>query len=194
MSNDDSTSTFLQRAPVPGATSTVHFRNQFGIADAAIAQTSNAQLVFYGPSNEVGSNGFAWMSKEQDSSSNAIMTLSSDGNLDVYGDVTALHNSLSDQKYKVDITSFGAWREPLSALRPVEFTWDTTCPLPAKRGHKDIGLIAQEVAEAYPLAHDHRDVGHIVRLEKLVPLLIAATKGMQEEIDTLTARVNAISP
>lgn len=182
-----------QRPDVPGSTTSLHFRNESGIADGCIAQTSNAQLVFYCPApNDNGDGSFAWMRRPEDS--NAIMTLSSDtGALDIYGDVTALHSSLSDRKYKRDIEPYSSWKEPLEALRPVEFTWTAETPLAAKRGKKDVGLIAQEVADAYPLAHDQRDVGHIVRLEKLIPLLVAATKDMHSEIAALTAKVEALT-
>jgi hypothetical protein len=120
-----------------------------------------------------------------------LMSLSAGaGSLDCLGNVTSYSASLSDSNFKRDVATYGEWRGPMDRLRPVSFTWRDDAPVPEKRGQSDIGFLAQEVALAYPLAHDRRvmmdgtDV-EIVRCEKLIPLMVAAIKGLQQQVAEL---------
>jgi hypothetical protein len=98
-------------------------------------------------------------------------------------------DSLSDQRFKENIKDFTDWSEPLMALRPVTFTWSSNAPSAMKKYVDDIGFIAQEVATAFPNAHDSRPLGsqmvEVVRYEKLVPLLVAALQDHQRRIEDL---------
>lgn len=101
--------------------------------------------------------------------------------------------SLSDQRFKENIKDFTDWSEPLMALRPVTFTWSSNTPFAMKTCVDDIGFIAQEVATAFPNAHDSRPLGsqmvEVVRYEKLVPLLVAALQDHQRRIEDLEKRL-----
>ena len=102
--------------------------------------------------------------------------------------------SLSDQRFKKNIQDFKDWSEPLMALRPVTFTWSSNTPAAAmKTCVDDVGFIAQEVATAFPNAHDSRPLGsqmvEMVRYEKFVPLLVAALQDHQRRIDDLEKRL-----
>ena len=102
--------------------------------------------------------------------------------------------SLSDQRFKENIQDFKDWSEPLMALRPVTFTWSSNTPAAAmKTCVDDVGFIAQEVATAFPNAHDSRPLGsqmvEMVRYEKLVPLLVAALQDHQRRIEDLEKRL-----
>ena len=102
--------------------------------------------------------------------------------------------SLSDRQFKENIQDFKDWSEPLMALRPVTFTWSSNTPAAAmKTCVDDIGFIAQEVATAFPNAHDSRPLGsqmvEMVRYDKLVPLLVAALQDQQRRIEELEKRL-----
>ncbi len=101
--------------------------------------------------------------------------------------------SLSDQRFKENIKEFTDWSEPLKALRPVTFTWSSNTPFAMRTCVDDIGFIAQEVATAFPNAHDSRPLGNqmveIVRYEKLVPLLVAALQDHTKRIEELEKRL-----
>ena len=101
--------------------------------------------------------------------------------------------SLSDQRFKENIKDFTDWSKPLMALRPVTFTWASNTPYAMKTCVDDIGFIAQEVATAFPNAHDSRPLGsqmvEIVCYEKLVPLLVTALQDHQRRIEELEKRL-----
>jgi hypothetical protein len=150
------------------------FRNSNGEVDATIAQNSNATLAFYSP---------------MDVPEEYTGGLTGDGNFDCIGDVTGFNDSLSDSNFKMNIEPYTDWQSSMDALKPVIFTWKEDAPLLSKRGTDDIGLIAQDVAEAYPLAHDIKELNgqdvEIVKYEKLVPLLIAAIQDLRERVAEL---------
>jgi hypothetical protein len=104
--------------------------------------------------------------------------------------------SLSDRRFKENIQDFKDWSSPLMALRPVTFTWSSNTPFAMKTCVDDIGFIAQEVATAFPNAHDSRPLGNqmveIVRYERLVPLLVAALQDHQRRIEDLEKQLNAV--
>lgn len=168
----------------------IRFRNAGGLRDTAriVQDGCNASLDFYGPSNSVGSKGFRWFG----GSSNLLGTLNSNGDFTVIGDVIGINTALSDSNYKADVAPYDAWRAPLDGLRPVTFVWRDNAPVESKRGTADIGLLAQDVAAAYPLAHATLPVGQVVLVDKLVPLLVAAVKAQVAAGDDVAARVSAL--
>lgn len=165
----------------------------FGIAfrdsnlnyDAGIAQNSNGTLAFYAPCN-IDANGFTWYNG---GASQVIMTLNNSGNLDCYGDVSGFNTSISDSNYKSNVQPYHDWLNVVQGLTPVSFTWNEETPLQNKIGTSDIGLLAQEVADVFPLAHmtkecNGKDV-QMVRYEKLVTVLLAAIKSHEARIKEL---------
>lgn len=165
------------------------FRTSNGELDALIAVNSNVSMAFYAPRDTDDNNGsFRWFNGTSNNRS-IVMTLDGNGNLDCLGDVTGFNSAISDSNFKENIRAYDDWNISLDKLRPVRYTWNEDTPIEEKRGVEDIGLIAQEVAEAYPLAHDIKMIGdrkvEIVRYEKLVPLLLAVVKDQQKRIETL---------
>ena len=150
------------------------FRNSSNAFNALIAETADSNLDFYAPKNSgIRHGNFRWLNGS--SNNDLVMVVDHNGNLDCLGDVTGLNTNLSDVRFKENIQDYVDWEESLKALRPVTFTWRSNTPLPLKTCNDDIGFIAQEVASAFPNAHDIKPLGNkmveIVRYEKLVPLL-----------------------
>lgn len=167
------------------ATGGIRFRSLSGSNDSGIAQGSNGFLRFLSPSND-GAGGFQWIN----SARNAIlMQLDQSGNLNVFANVVSYNTNISDRKFKENIVPFVGYETYLNQLKPVSFTWSSNIPNKEKVGQWDIGLIAQEVAEAFPQAHKLTSFGdekiNIVKYEKLVPILLSACKGFQERITKL---------
>lgn len=173
------------------------FRNGEGVFDGgAMAQTSNQELSFYAPKNNNDYNGsFRWFdgnwNEEEGYARSVLMTLNGEGLVTV-GDVTGFAN-LSDSNYKENVVAYDGWKEALEKLRPVSFVWNAEVPFAKKAGTEDVGLIAQEVREAYPYAHDIQEMNgkevEIVRYEKLVPLLLAVVKDQQKRLEELEKKV-----
>lgn len=170
----------------------IRFQSVSGCNDSGIAQGSNGALRFLAPSND-GSNGFQWINSARNA---VIMQLDNTGNINCYGDMIAFNTSISDSNYKKDVYLLSNYGECLSNLRPVSFTWAHNTPIKEKAGTWDIGLIAQDVALAFPLAHRTSDfLGsnvEIVRYEKFIPILLAACKDYQDRIAILEEKVNSL--
>jgi hypothetical protein len=111
------------------------------------------------------------------------------GSIDTYLDYTDF-TTTSDVRLKTDIEPFGNGREILDRLSVKNFTWK-------KSGNRDLGLIAQEVADVYPKAvgvgHGEPDeegfVPYRIDNSKLVPVLIQALQEAFKKIDALEARL-----
>ena len=163
----------------------IRFQSSNGTLDSGIIQGSNGLMYFLSPSND-GSNGFQWINNRRDA---VLMGLDNSGNLSVYGDVVPLSTSISDSNYKTDVVTFTNYNTILSNLRPVSFAWGSNSPIQEKIGLNDIGLIAQDVALAFPLAHKTSTFFgqsiEIVKYEKFIPILLAACKDYQERIAKL---------
>ncbi len=106
------------------------------------------------------------------------------------GNITAFSNS-SDKKLKDNIADLFA-DDVIQALRPVTFTWKQDIYYEKARGQRDVGLIAQEVADVFPLAHGNRiiddEVIETVSYEKMIPLLLASVKSLLKRVKTLEAK------
>jgi hypothetical protein len=164
----------------------IRFRSTSGSNDAGIAQGSNGFLRFLSPSND-GAGGFQWIN----SAKNAILMQldNSNGNLNVYGDMIGYNTAISDSNFKNSIIPFTQYKQYLSNLQPMSFIWSSNTPIKEKAGKNDIGLIAQNVAVAYPLAHMKGQINgcdiEMVRYEKLIPLLLSACKDYEDRIARL---------
>jgi hypothetical protein len=101
------------------------------------------------------------------------------GNIVSTGDVTGFAQ-LSDRRLKKDFEPLSNCLELVMGLNPVEFTWNEQEINWYRQGHRDIGLIAQEVPE---IVTGNFDGYRTVRYDRLVPYLIGA-------IQELSLRLN----
>lgn len=167
----------------------LRFRDSNGYYDSGIAQNSNGTLAFYSPCN-IDSNGFTWFAG---GAANTVMTLDNNGNLNCYGDVSGFNQSLSDSNYKTNIQPYTGWSDVINQLEPVSFVWNEDTPLTNKVGSEDVGLLAQDVARIYPLAHATNQINgvdvELVKYEKLIPVLLAAIKAHERRIAELEALI-----
>lgn len=169
----------------------LRFKDSNGAYDSGVAQNSNGTLAFYSPCN-IDSNGFMWFAGGAEST---IMTLDNAGNLDCYGDVSGFNQSLSDSNFKTNIQPYVDWPNIINMLEPVSFVWNEDTPLTHKVGTEDVGLLAQDVARVYPLAHTKKQINgrdcELVKYEKLIPVLLAAIKSHEQRIAELEARASS---
>ncbi len=104
--------------------------------------------------------------------------------LDVFGTTrcTTLIQT-SSQRYKTGVEPVGGVLDRFLRLRPVTFTWDSS-----HGGTKDLGLIAEEVAQVFPEAVATID-GQVegINYSRVTALAIQAVKEQQAEVDTLKA-------
>jgi hypothetical protein len=167
------------------STGGIRFKSSNGSNDAGIAQGSNGYLRFLSPSND-GAGGFQWINSARNAT---LMQLDQSGNLNVFANVIEYNTNISDKRFKENIETFTSYEEYLTNLNPVSFTWASNIPNKEKVGQPDIGLIAQDVADVFPSAHSVTDFAgetiHIIKYEKLVPILLAACKDFQERIKHL---------
>jgi hypothetical protein len=120
--------------------------------------------------NVLGNNSFSF---QQNGSENA--------SLDTNGNMTAQNFfSVSDQRYKKNISTINDAGNLLKQIRGVRFDW-------LKDGSPDIGVIAQEVFEVIPEAIVSSMNGSMltVAYNKIIPLLIETIKDLQSRVETL---------
>ncbi len=92
----------------------------------------------------------------------------------------------SSERYKTDITPLGPRTEKLQQLRPVSFHLKTD-----PRGTLQYGLIAEEVAKAYPELVIRDGAGKIqgVRYDELAPLLLNEVQQQQHKLAAQDAKL-----
>lgn len=121
-----------------------------------------------------------------------------DGNIFVTGNITAYAGSPSDSRLKENVTTITNALTKLDSIRGVYYDWTdaylesigNTVLMPKH----DVGVIAQEVQETFPevvFMKPNGDLG--VKYEKLTSLLIQAVKELNEQVKTLTARVESLT-
>lgn len=95
---------------------------------------------------------------------------------------------LSDSNLKEDISTLSNALPILQALRPVQFRWMEDAPT-VYSGQPDVGFVAQEVAKVFPFAHKKIEIlgtpFHMVRSEKLIPLLVSVCQEYAARIELL---------
>jgi hypothetical protein len=125
---------------------------------------------------------------------NTRMRLVNSAGLYVAGDVVAFNN-FSDARLKEHVDNLENCLEKVQQLRPVEFTWKQDIRNKTKRGLRDVGLIAQEALNVFPLAHkiikdpDTDEDIHTLKYERFVPLLIGALKDEKAKREALEERL-----
>lgn len=95
----------------------------------------------------------------------------------------------SDARLKNDIAPLQGALQKLLQIGGIEFTWNDG----AKKGERDIGVIAQDVEKVLPEAVSTGADGlKAVDYARLVPVLINAIREQQEQIDFLKAEIERI--
>ena len=92
----------------------------------------------------------------------------------------------SSIRYKNNIANFSSGLSLLNRLRPVTFDWkDSQAP--------DLGLVAEEVAEAEPLLVTRNEKGEVegVKYDRLSAVFINAFKEQQTQIEQQQAQIKA---
>ena len=123
--------------------------------------------------------------------SGAIVSL---GNITAFGN-TSNFTTLSDIKYKKDITRISESLDRVLELKPSKFVWKTT-------DTEDIGFIAQEVEEIIPEvvltdkegilgAPDTKDYKTIT-YPKLIPLLVDSIQELTKKVSTLEDKIKKL--
>jgi hypothetical protein len=128
----------------------------------------------------------------------ATTSLAGSGNRDVYADSNGkLIISTSDGRLKRDVLDLAAQIDVLAALarlRGVTYSWDTAQERAAGLGgHREIGMIAQEVEAVLPeLVGETGDGYKSLDYAKLTAFLVEVTKAQQERITALEQRLAAL--
>ena len=123
--------------------------------------------------NVLGNNSFSF---QQNGSENA--------SLDTNGNMTAQNFfSVSDQRFKKNISTITDAGSMLKQIRGVRFDW-------LRDGSHDIGVIAQEVFEVIPEAIVSSMNGSMltVAYNKIIPLLIETIKDLQNRVEVLEVK------
>ena len=124
--------------------------------------------------NVLGNNSFSF---QQNSNENA--------SLDPNGNMTANNFfSVSDERYKKNISTITDAGSLLKQIRGVRFDW-------LRDGSSDIGVIAQEVYKVMPEAVVSSMNGSMltVAYTKIIPLLIETIKDLQERVEVLEKKL-----
>jgi len=125
------------------------------------------------------------------------MRLYNSGDLHVEGNVVGYSTSISDQKFKDDVTPIESALDKVKALKGVEYTWNAT----SKKGKRDLGFIAQEVEQVIPqivTEHtlstgefaDNPTQSKTIDYEKITAVLVEAVKEQQAQIEELKAKLD----
>ena len=95
-----------------------------------------------------------------------------------------VHKKSSSRKYKRNVVDMVLDSNKLYDLRPVDFEWNEKS---ATEGKKDIGLIAEEVAEILPeiVNYNNDETPESVSYDKLSVILLMEIKKLKEEIEKL---------
>jgi len=95
-----------------------------------------------------------------------------------------VHAKTSSRKYKRNIVDIVLDSNKLYDLRPVDFEWNEKS---ATEGKKDIGLIAEEVAEILPeiVNYNNDKTPKSISYDKLSVILLMEIKKLKEEINKL---------
>jgi hypothetical protein len=126
---------------------------------------------------------------------NVDARLFNNGEFHADGDVVAFSTSISDQRFKNQVTPVTNATETCKKLQGVEYTWNAT----GRKGKRDMGFIAQEVEKVLPnIVHiktlgvgewaDNPMDAKTVDYEKLTAVLVEAVKELSARIDELESK------
>jgi hypothetical protein len=114
--------------------------------------------------------------------------------LDVAGYVRATNISvISDGRLKKDVRPLSGALDKVMALRGVSYAWRNDQPLSAVYpAGRQIGFIAQQVAEVLPEIVNHDEKGYeSVSYQNVAPVLVEAVKQLKAEKDAAVKAANA---
>jgi hypothetical protein len=147
--------------------------------------TNNTDGFYYPDTNKIGVAIASSQKFQFDGSSNIFRSV---------GDIEGFSTSLSDIKFKENVTPLSQSLDKVKLLKGVEFDWKDAYK---DRGH-DIGFIAQDVEkvkgldplvkESYSLAADDDNV-KVIYYDKVIPILVEAIKEQQIQIDELKKKL-----
>jgi len=110
------------------------------------------------------------------------------GDIESEGDIIAYASS--DKRLKDNIVPIDMCLEKILFLDAIEFDWNNLQQ--TYSGH-DIGLIAQQVKEIAPEIVEEREDGYLaMKYEKLIPLLVGATKEQDAQISELEKQIQQL--
>ena len=119
--------------------------------------------------NVLGNNNFSFQENSIE-----IASLNSNGNMTAQN-----FFSVSDKRFKTNISTITNAGELLKQMRGVRFNW-------LKDGSHDIGVIAQEVFESIPEAIVSTNNSMLtVAYNKIIPVLIETIKDLQRRVEIL---------
>jgi hypothetical protein len=101
----------------------------------------------------------------------------------------------SDARTKTNVTELSGVLDKLRAIRGVSFErTGTSAPAARSAGERNIGVIAQEIEEAFPqLVSEHGDEGHkAVDYSGLTSVLVEAAKELSAENEGLRSRIETL--
>jgi hypothetical protein len=174
-------------------TSTAHYG--FGVTGGLLqihADNSTSDVAIgYG-----SSGSFTERMRVKGSGNVGIGTTSPTDKLYVVGNIVATGSvtSLSDERYKREVSSMNGIMPSLMQLRPVFYRWKhNEYPQNNFSDTRQIGFIAQELEKVYPeLVHMGGDGYRSVDYSKLTPLLVAALQEQQVQIKAIQAELDAL--
>ena len=112
------------------------------------------------------------------------------GSLTAYGQIVSFQD-MSDVRLKTDFSYISSATDNLNLITPVEFSWGPDIFNTEKAGTRDVGLVAQQVEQVFPLvtgelpAPDSSVTYKTVQYQKLVPYLIQSIKELSARIAIL---------
>jgi len=122
-----------------------------------------------------------------------VMRLESNGKLHCDNDVVAFSTTVSDERLKDKVVTIDGALDKVLQLRGVEYTWNNT----AKKGKRDLGVIAQEVEKVLPQIVQDTEMPLLdgetyktVDYEKMTGVLIEAMKEQQTIINRLEEKIS----
>jgi hypothetical protein len=168
-------------------TDTGRLKVYYGTASAWVDTQPIPDMTLYYPKAGGTINGDVSVQLTLTVSGNTLV----EGTIRSYSDIIAY--SSSDIKLKDNIRVIESPLEKISKINGVSFNWNDKQSV-YEVGKKDYGVIAQEVEEVLPELVTTRENGYkAVRYEKIVSLLIEATKAQQAQIEDLKNEVNKLT-
>jgi hypothetical protein len=121
----------------------------------------------------------------------AMYNTADGGRMDLYA---GNYYNYSSIRFKDHVETIDSPLDTLKRLRGVTFRWKDDAPS-ADKGKEDVGLIAEEVAKAYPIAVHFGTDGQAEDLNymKFIPLLVQSVNEQQKEIDDLKAQIQELN-
>jgi hypothetical protein len=108
------------------------------------------------------------------------------------GDVVAYSTTISDERYKTNITPIDSALDKVNQMRGVSFDWT------AVRSGREFGVIAQEIEKIAPEVVSEKELLNgetmkTVSYTSLVPFLIESIKELTQQVNELKAQLDGLT-